>query len=60
VYVEGNIELRIYDDPKTGMTKRLHEIAVRQNGMPIISFASRDLQWISCSMLPQGVVNVFA
>ncbi|XP_024377145.1 uncharacterized protein [Physcomitrium patens] len=32
VYVEGNIETRIYNDPNTQQVKRIREIAVRQNG----------------------------
>lgn len=32
VYVEGNIETRIYNDPNSQQVKRIREIAVRQNG----------------------------
>lgn len=32
VYIEGNIETRIYNDPNTSQVKRIREIAVRQNG----------------------------
>lgn len=32
VYVEGNIETRIYNDPNTQQMKRIREIAVRLNG----------------------------
>lgn len=32
VYVEGNIETRVYNDPNTQQVKRIREIAVRQNG----------------------------
>jgi len=32
VYLEGNIETRVYNDPNSGSVKRLKEIAVRNNG----------------------------
>ena len=35
VYVEGNIETRIYNDPSSQKVKRIREIAVRQNGIPM-------------------------
>ena len=33
VYLEGNLETRVYNDPATGVVKRIREIAIRQNGM---------------------------
>jgi hypothetical protein len=38
VYVEGNIETRIYNDPNTQQMKRIREIAVRQNGIFMPSY----------------------
>ncbi|KAJ7534400.1 hypothetical protein O6H91_13G092400 [Diphasiastrum complanatum] len=32
VYLEGDIETRVYNDPATNAVKRIREIAVRQNG----------------------------
>ncbi|CAM6126809.1 unnamed protein product [Calypogeia fissa] len=32
VYLEGNIESRVYNDPNSGMVKRIREIAIRANG----------------------------
>lgn len=32
VYVEGNLETRMFNDPSTGLVKRLKEVAVRQSG----------------------------
>ncbi|EPS63309.1 single-strand-binding family protein, partial [Genlisea aurea] len=32
VYVEGNIEMTIYNDPITGIARRIREISVRRNG----------------------------
>ncbi|BBN08223.1 single-strand DNA-binding protein [Marchantia polymorpha subsp. ruderalis] len=32
VYVEGNIECRVYNDPNSGVIKRIREVAVRNNG----------------------------
>ncbi|KAH6831990.1 Nucleic acid-binding [Perilla frutescens var. hirtella] len=32
LYVEGNIETKIFNDPITGLVRRIREIAVRRNG----------------------------
>lgn len=32
VYLEGNIETRVYNEPVQGAVKRIREIAIRQNG----------------------------
>ncbi|KAG6555950.1 hypothetical protein Mapa_001890 [Marchantia paleacea] len=32
VYLEGNMECRVYNDPNSGVVKRIKEIAVRTNG----------------------------
>jgi single-strand DNA-binding protein len=32
VYLEGNIETRVYNEPVNGIVKRIREIAIRQNG----------------------------
>ena len=36
MYVEGNLETRIYDDLNS-QVKRIREIAVRSNGTPLVS-----------------------
>lgn len=40
MYVEGNIETRIYNDPNSQQVKRIREIAVRQNGITMPSFVN--------------------
>ncbi|CAI9787248.1 unnamed protein product [Fraxinus pennsylvanica] len=32
LYVEGNLETKIFNDPITGLVRRIREIAIRQNG----------------------------
>ncbi|KAL2239996.1 UNVERIFIED_CONTAM: Single-stranded DNA-binding protein, mitochondrial [Sesamum indicum] len=32
LYVEGNLETKIFNDPITGLIRRIREVAVRQNG----------------------------
>ncbi|KAG6753915.1 hypothetical protein POTOM_041922 [Populus tomentosa] len=32
LYVEGNLETKVFTDPITGLVRRIREIAVRQNG----------------------------
>ncbi|KAL3620261.1 hypothetical protein CASFOL_035173 [Castilleja foliolosa] len=32
VYVEGNLESKIFNDPITGLVRRIREVAVRRNG----------------------------
>ncbi|KAL3686865.1 hypothetical protein R1sor_013174 [Riccia sorocarpa] len=40
VYLEGNIESRVYNDPNSGVVKRIREIAVRNNGRLMFMDAS--------------------
>lgn len=48
VYVEGNMETRVYTDPVTQQVKRIREIAVRQNGRLLFmdtASTDKDLQF---------------
>lgn len=33
VYLEGNLETKIFTDPVTGLVRRIREVAIRRNGM---------------------------
>lgn len=35
LYVEGNLESKIFNDPLSGLVRRIREVAVRLNGMEI-------------------------
>lgn len=58
MYVEGNIETRIYNDPNSQQVKRIREIAVRQNGIPESSHACLvpTFYSIMVCITPNGVV----
>jgi len=32
LYVEGNLETKVFTDPITGLARRIREVAVRRNG----------------------------
>lgn len=32
IYVEGNLETKIFNDPVTGLVRRIREVAIRRNG----------------------------
>lgn len=32
VYIEGNLETKVFNDPVTGLFRRIREIALRRNG----------------------------
>lgn len=36
LYVEGNLETKIFNDPITGLVRRIREIAIRRNGILIL------------------------
>ncbi|KAG6382692.1 hypothetical protein SASPL_119922 [Salvia splendens] len=36
LYVEGNLETKIFNDPITGLVRRIREIAVRRNGRILV------------------------
>ena len=38
LYVEGNLETKIFNDPITGLVRRIREIAIRRNGKFITVF----------------------
>ncbi|KAJ8766382.1 hypothetical protein K2173_022441 [Erythroxylum novogranatense] len=45
LYVEGNLESKVFSDPVTGLIRRVREIAVRQNGRIVfLSEGSNDGQ----------------
>lgn len=33
VYLEGNLETKIFTDPVTGLVRRIREVAIRRNGI---------------------------
>lgn len=36
LYVEGNLETKIFSDPITGLVRRIREVAVRRNGRLLV------------------------
>ena len=36
LYLEGNLETKIFSDPTTGIVRRIREIAIRRNGKPLV------------------------
>lgn len=32
IYLEGNLETKIFTDPVTGLVRRIREVAIRRNG----------------------------
>lgn len=36
LYVEGNLETKIFNDPITGLVRRIREVAVRRNGRILV------------------------
>ncbi|KAG0504839.1 hypothetical protein M758_N014300 [Ceratodon purpureus] len=52
VYVEGNIETRIYNDPNSQQVKRIREIAVRQNGRLLFMDAASKPKESECGENP--------
>ncbi|KAL8130273.1 hypothetical protein V2J09_019428 [Rumex salicifolius] len=37
VYLEGNLETRIFSDPVSGLVRRIREIAIRRNGLVVLN-----------------------
>ena len=33
MYLEGNLETKVFSDPVTGLVRRIREVAIRQTGM---------------------------
>ncbi|GMQ11170.1 hypothetical protein CsSME_00053919 [Camellia sinensis var. sinensis] len=44
LYLEGNLETKIFTDPITGLVRRIREIAVRQNGRLVFLGKGDDAQ----------------
>lgn len=44
LYVEGNLETRIFNDPITGLVRRIREIAIRRNGRLVFLGQGSDNQ----------------
>ena len=38
LYLEGNLETKIFTDPVTGLVRRIQEVAIRRNGTFMIFF----------------------
>jgi hypothetical protein len=38
IYLEGNLETKVFSDPITGLVRRIREIAVRGNGMLLLRY----------------------
>lgn len=38
IYIEGNLEQKVFNDPMTGLVRRIREIAIRSNGTCIAFF----------------------
>lgn len=53
VYVEGNIETRVFLDPESNRIKRIQEIAVRQNGRVIFLDQNKGNSWYQTLMQAQ-------
>uniref|UniRef100_A0A6M2EE90 Single-stranded DNA-binding protein n=1 Tax=Populus davidiana TaxID=266767 RepID=A0A6M2EE90_9ROSI len=51
LYVEGNLETKVFTDPITGLVRRIREIAVRQNGRLVFLGKGANDQQASSSEL---------
>lgn len=71
IYLEGNLETKIFTDPVTGLVRRIREVAIRRNGIngstPKVPFVHSDLAFFTyltgtksnldlCFSLPTGRV----
>lgn len=45
VYLEGNLETKIFTDPVTGLVRRIREVAIRRNGIDFVSLRCTYLHW---------------
>ncbi|KAJ6672598.1 NUCLEIC ACID-BINDING OB-FOLD-LIKE PROTEIN [Salix viminalis] len=55
LYVEGNLESKVFTDPITGLVRRIREIAVRQNGrLVFLGKGANDQQASSSEMKGLG------
>ncbi|GKD26244.1 single-stranded DNA-binding protein, mitochondrial [Tanacetum coccineum] len=44
LYLEGNLETKIFNDPITGLTRRVREVAVRRDGRVVFLQTGSDGQ----------------
>ncbi|KAH9778477.1 nucleic acid-binding OB-fold-like protein [Citrus sinensis] len=44
IYVEGNLEQKVFNDPITGLVRRIREIAIRRNGRLVFLGKGGDAQ----------------
>ncbi|KAJ0264394.1 Nucleic acid-binding [Hirschfeldia incana] len=44
VYLEGNLETKIFTDPVTGLVRRIREVAIRRNGRVVFLGKAGDMQ----------------
>ncbi|KAK7848848.1 single-stranded DNA-binding protein, mitochondrial [Quercus suber] len=51
LYLEGNLETKIFTDPITGLVRRIREIAIRRNGRLVFLSKGDDAQQASQSEL---------
>ncbi|CAA7053073.1 unnamed protein product [Microthlaspi erraticum] len=51
VYLEGNLETKIFTDPVTGLVRRIREVAIRRNGRVVFLGKAADMQQPSSSEL---------
>jgi single-strand DNA-binding protein len=51
LYLEGNLETKIFTDPITGLVRRIREIAIRRNGRIVFLGKGGDAQQASQSEL---------
>lgn len=49
--MEGNLETKIFNDPITGLVRRIREVAIRRNGKLISLSLSFSLFYSACSIL---------
>lgn len=46
LYLEGNLESKVFTDPITGLVRRIREIAIRRNGMCSSVLFSLMVVWL--------------
>ncbi|KAF8103660.1 hypothetical protein N665_0186s0028 [Sinapis alba] len=51
VYLEGNLETKIFTDPVTGLVRRIREVAIRRNGRVVFLGKAGDMQQPSSAEL---------
>ncbi|CAH8302035.1 unnamed protein product [Eruca vesicaria subsp. sativa] len=51
VYLEGNLETKIFTDPVTGFVRRIREVAIRRNGRVVFLGKAGDMQQPSSAEL---------